>query len=135
MVARFKDSKALASFIRVRSRGKREPKAGTLPPQRESALLRQCLDYLKLKKVLAWRANSGGGLRGGRPVVGNPAGTPDLLIVLPPDGHLVGAELKSASGKLSPAQVAWRAHAEAVGVTYLVVRDVRELIAFVERRA
>jgi hypothetical protein len=63
------------------------------------------------------------------PVVGNPAGTPDVLVVLPPSGRLVGLEAKSDSGRLRPAQAAWRQAAEAAGALYWVVRDVSDLDA------
>lgn len=102
--------------------------AGRPPAPPESALLRQVLQWLNLKGIFAWRANSGGGLRGGRPVRGNPAGTPDVLCVLPPAGRLVGLELKSASGRLRPAQEAWRGAAERAGALHLVVRSLGQLV-------
>jgi hypothetical protein len=93
----------------------------------ESALLAQVRQWLTLKRVFHWRANSGGGTRGGRPIKGNPAGTPDLLAVLP-GGRLCGIELKSKAGRLRPAQAAWFANATRAGALCLIVRDLRELI-------
>jgi hypothetical protein len=97
---------------------------------RESDLLRQVRAYLPLcRGVVWWRANSGGGLRGGRPVLGNPEGCPDLLLVLPPAGRLAGVELKAKRGRLRPAQAAWRDAVTAAGGLYLVVRDLDGLRA------
>lgn len=120
-----------------RSPRKRRAKAKALPTQSEASLLRQVLAWLKARDVFAWRANSGGGLRGGRPVRANPEGTPDVLAVLPLDleggrrvGVLVGIELKSARARsrLRPSQAAWRASAQRQGVLCLVVRSLGELI-------
>jgi hypothetical protein len=101
------------------------------PP--ESQLLRQVLQWLALKGVLHWRANSGGGLRRGRggrtvPVVGNPEGTPDIICILPPFGRLVGIEVKAQGGKLRPAQEAWAANARRAGALVLCVRSIEDLV-------
>lgn len=105
----------------------------------ETDLVRACLQLLGLRGLFAWRANAGGGLRRGRggrpvPVKANPAGTPDILAVLPPrggspGGRLVGVEVKLPGGRLRPAQRAWMDNASAAGVLCLVVRDVAQLDA------
>ena len=103
-------------------------------PRREEAdLLRQALAWLKLKGLFAWRANAGGGLRRGRggrtvPVSGNPAGTPDVLCVLPPSGRLCGIEIKSRTGTSRPSQEAWARRATAAGALCLTIRSLDELI-------
>lgn len=110
--------------------------------QSEADLLKQVLGWLTLKKVFHWRANAGGGLRRGRPIKGNPAGTPDVLAVVPWDvgdgapffrGMLVGIECKAGAGKLRPAQAAWKANAERAGVLYLEVRSLQQLIDAMEK--
>lgn len=108
----------------------------------ETDLLRQCLGLLRLHGIFAWRGNAGGGLRNGRPIVGNPEGTPDILLTVPVRcfwcgatnlspagtvGRLVGVECKSATGRQRPAQKAWQKNAEAVGILYWIIRDVKEL--------
>jgi hypothetical protein len=103
----------------------------------ETALLRDCLELLRLRGVVAWRANAGGGLRRGRagrmvPVVGNPAGTPDILAVLPPSGRLLGIEAKMPTGRTRPAQAAWAKVVRAAGGLYAIVRDVKELERLLE---
>lgn len=95
-----------------------------------NALVTQCLALLRLHGLFAWRANCGGGLRRGRPIKANPEGTPDLLCVLPPSGRLLAVECKTGTGRVSGAQRAWMEAAERAGATCLVVRDVKELEAW-----
>lgn len=133
-----------------KSRAKGKKKAPKL--QSEAALLKQVLGWLKAKNIFAWRANSGSGLRpgkGGRmvPVASNPAGTPDVLAIIPTAtmahsagdgtggrvgwrtvGALYAIECKAKGGKLRPSQVAWQARAERAGVVYLEIRSLQELI-------
>jgi hypothetical protein len=97
----------------------------------ETGLVRACLELLALRGVFAWRANSGGGLRrgkGGRtvPVRANPAGTPDILAVVP-GGRLVGIECKLPGGKRRPAQQAWADNAQRAGALCWLVDDVGAL--------
>lgn len=99
----------------------------------ETDLVRQCLDLLRLRGVPAWRANAGGGLRDGRPIKGNPAGTPDILAVLPPSGRLAGIECKMPGRKRRPAQEAWAERMGAAGALCLLIEDVRELEAALSR--
>lgn len=118
----------------------------------ESALVTAILRTLQLRGVFCWRANSGTQVikatsRSRRRVIkGAPAGTPDILLVLPKlvggdeysrlamriDGFLCGLEVKTATGRQQPSQRAWQAKAEASGVRYSVVRSVREALATVE---
>lgn len=98
----------------------------------ETMLVRQVLDFLRHHKIFCWRANSGGGLRRGRggrtvPVRGNPAGTPDVLAILPPSGRQLGVECKMPGGKLRPEQAAWAANATRAGALCVVVYDVTQL--------
>jgi hypothetical protein len=119
-----------AAILR-RQRAPRRPRKPPSPPacQSEANLLRQVLAWLALRGVPHWRANAGGGLRGKRPIKGNPEGTPDVLAVLPPAGRLCGIECKSARGRERPGQRAWRERAQAAGALCLVVRSLEELIA------
>jgi hypothetical protein len=111
---------------------------------------------LTLKGILAWRANSGTQVLAAtskarrRVIKGAPAGTPDILLVLPVQarvlslgaagmalessvwGALCGLEVKSATGTQQPSQKAWQATAERHGVRYAVVRSVREALAALE---
>jgi hypothetical protein len=120
------------------------------PRRRESPLVTSILKALQLRGIWAWRANSGtqvikANLRTRRRVIkGAPAGTPDILLVLPanlvhPDGQpvevlgqLCGLEVKAEDGVQQPSQRLWQAKAERHGVRYRVVRSVAEALAAVE---
>lgn len=97
----------------------------------ETDLVRAVLQLLSLHKIPCWRANAGGGLRRGRPIKGNPEGTPDILAILPRPvpGRLLGVECKMPGGRLRAAQVAWAENAKAAGAWHLVVTDVKQLEA------
>lgn len=99
----------------------------------ESNLVRNILGALEARKVWAWRCNSGtlpvakaGG--GEYRVKQAPAGTPDILGVLP-GGILFGLEAKVGRGVQSPSQRLWEAKAQLAGVRYRVVRSVPEALA------
>jgi hypothetical protein len=102
----------------------------------ETDLVRNVLSALQAKRVWAWRANSGTmvvGQGASKYVVrGAPAGTPDILVVLP-CGRLCGLECKVGNGKQRPTQVLWQRKAERSGVGYAVVRSVSEALLAVER--
>lgn len=101
----------------------------------ETDLVRNVLAALKAKRVWAWRANSGAMVFGqgeSRYVIkGAPAGTPDILVVLP-GGRLCGLECKVGKAKQRPSQVLWQRKAERHGVRYAVVRSVSEALRAVE---
>src|SRR5262245_43384863 len=130
-------SRAAAAGLRLhrpgaRPRAARRRASGPGGPS-EAELLRQVLGWLALRGHFFWRANAGGGVRRGRPVRGNLAGTPDVLVALPPDGRRLGIELKTAAGRLRPSQIAWRAAALRVGVRVVVVRSLDALVALFDR--
>jgi hypothetical protein len=119
---------------------------------KESPRVTAIVKALTLRGFWAWRANSGtqvikATVRTRRRVIkGAPAGTPDILVVLPvrvvgagrlPDGDwfagsLCGLEVKTEEGKQRPSQKLWQAKAKRHGVRYAVVRSVREALAAVE---
>lgn len=108
----------------------RKRKKAARPLQSEAQLMRQCLAWLRHNKVFHVRQNAGGGRVpwGGkmRPLQGNPEGTPDLFVA--GNGVALWVELKSATGKLRPAQRAWAEAAEAAGLCVVVVRSLDQLI-------
>lgn len=55
-------------------------------------------------------------------------GVPDRLVLLAGNMHLV--ELKTNTGRLSPAQVVWHARAAAAGVTVVVLRGREEVVSW-----
>lgn len=55
-------------------------------------------------------------MRWATPVAADGAGFPDLVLIHPGAGRLIVAELKSAGGRPTPAQVAWLEWFRAAGV-------------------
>lgn len=112
--------------VRTSGSSRRKPKTlkdGSVP---EKVIQRQILDWLKQTGLLHWRQNSGTVMFGYRKILLGMEGLPDILIVVPPLGRVLGLEVKSAKGTLRPAQKAFRASLEAVGGHYRVVRTLKE---------
>ena len=57
-----------------------------------------------------------------------PNGTPDLLGVLGPDGRALAIEVKAATGRQRPEQVAFQRAWEARGGIYILARSVDDVI-------
>jgi hypothetical protein len=106
----------------------------------ESQLVRACLALLRIRGVFAWRQNQGAiPCKGGYRRFNGLAGVADILAVVPTFpamgsglavGRLVGVECKIAAGRQTPAQREFQRRLEDAGGAYLVVRDVRELEAW-----
>lgn len=103
-----------------------------LRTQTESDVVRQCLDYLNLQGILAWRNNSTGiydptrkrfrafqGLRG----------TSDILGCLPKSGRLLAVECKKPGGRLSEHQRHFLQLVGAANGLALCVSSLDDLIA------
>jgi hypothetical protein len=109
----------------------------------ETALVRSILQALQLRGVWCWRLNSGSVHREGLHYLGAPAGSPDIMGVIPPrmgphglplepSGRLFGLEAKTKTGKLLASQSRWHAKAIQHGVAVGVVRDVKSAVEMVE---
>jgi hypothetical protein len=87
------------------------------------------LDYLTLKRIFHWRNNTGAFKpeHGGYVRYGA-KGSPDILAVLPPNGRLLGIEVKDVKGKLNDNQLAFKADLERAGGIYLVARSLDDVI-------
>lgn len=87
--------------------------------------------WLSAKRYFYWRQNSGAFKteRGGFYYMGSP-GAPDIFVVLPPEGKLVGIEVKDLKGKLNENQVVFKANLEKTGGVYLVARSLDDVIKF-----
>lgn len=106
----------------------------------ETLLVKAILSALHLHGLWCWRVNAGvtvlGGGRSRRVIRGAPAGTPDILGVLPGGrGRLFGLEVKTARGRLEESQVAWHELATSKGVRVAVVRSAHEALDIVTRWA
>lgn len=87
---------------------------------------KQILDWLKETGLLHWRQNSGNVFAGNRRVKLGESGLPDIIVVVPPGGHLLGLEVKSAKGTLRKDQRAFRDTCKRVGASYEVVRTLKQ---------
>ena len=110
---------------------------------KETGLIRVILEYLAYKKVWSYRCNTGG-LRDstGRLVRFGVPGHPDIVARLRPigytgfSGRVIWIEAKSESGRLTPAQEAWRELAAVHGDIYIVARrleDVSEVLSGLQK--
>lgn len=105
---------------------------------KESNVLKACQDYLETRGILYLRHNIISPVRPGqwRKVRESQRGGPDLLILANFDScrdlHArpfpIAVECKSSTGKLSPDQKAWRARAEKIGLRYVIVREIADLM-------
>ncbi len=102
----------------------------------ETILVRAVLQALALRRIWSWRNNSGltvlGAAKSRRVIKGAPAGSPDVLLILP-GGRLAGIECKTKTGTMLPSQVAWAEKAKRHGVRYGVVRSVSGALALLDR--
>ena len=81
--------------------------------------------------ALVWRNNTGAARDGaGRLVRFGTPGAPDIMAIV--GGQFVGLEVKSARGKLSKRQEAWRKACEAAGGIYRVCRSVDDALAAID---
>lgn len=93
----------------------------------ESSIQRGCIALLRFRGILALRINSGSIKVDKRLIRLAPAGTSDILAVLPPHGRLLAVEVKTPTGRLTLAQRAFLDAVRESGGVALVVRDVADL--------
>jgi hypothetical protein len=95
----------------------------------EAAVLRSCLDYLRLRGVVCWRQNSGGlpTPGGGFMRSTDINGVADIIGLLP-SGRFLAVECKSDRGRQSEAQRDFQAMVEGSGGLYLIARDIQDLV-------
>ena len=90
----------------------------------ETDLVRNILAALTLEPlVAAWRNQTGrrAGMNFGLGV-----GSADIIAIVGPSGRMLALEAKVASGRQSPAQVAWARVVESVGGFYAICHSVAE---------
>jgi len=100
----------------------------------EGTVLRTIKDGLRALRIPFWRCGVGAHVVKGpgtrRYVKLGDAGVPDLLVLAPGVGALF-VEVKSARGKLSPEQVAFRDACRAAGAVHVVARGWDDLAPWV----
>ena len=93
--------------------------------QEESEVLKQCLEYLKMRNIFAWRNNSGA-VKNGKLRYGMP-GSSDILGILP-NGQFLAIECKREKGGiLSDKQVEFLSRIKENGGVALVVHSLNDL--------
>lgn len=97
------------------------------PSESESSIQNKILSYLGKTNLLFWRQNAGALFIGGRMVRLGAKGLPDIVIVIPPNGKILGLEVKSKTGRLRPAQEEFRDRLLRSGGRYAVVRSLNEV--------
>jgi hypothetical protein len=93
----------------------------------EGAVVKACLDYLKLRGAYVWRNNTGA-LRDkkNRPVFFGKTGSSDILGVLP-GGRFIAVECKAPKGRLSDRQIAFLNEIERMGGVAVVAKSVDDI--------
>lgn len=99
----------------------------------EKVIQKEILAWLQDHGYLHWRQNSGNIFVPGRMIRLGYAGLPDIIVVLAPQGRIVGIEVKSARGKLRPAQVEFANKLISKGGEYVVVRSVSDTVEALKR--
>lgn len=95
--------------------------------QRESAVLAQCLTFLRLRRVFAWRNNTGAALAGKHIIHFGLTGSSDIIGITN-DGRFLAIECKRENGgKVSPMQQRFLKEIAHRGGVALVVHSVDEL--------
>lgn len=109
----------------------------------EQAIVRQCLDYLNVLGIPAWRQNTGGASFARRQplprhgmgsvqekpyfVKFSRPGAADITGILPGSGRRLEIEVKRPGGKPNPDQVRFHRLVNEAGGVYLLVHSVDEL--------
>lgn len=96
----------------------------------EKAAQKAILDYLHVKKIVAWRSNSGTA----QVKMGNkeywmqlaPAGTPDIVGYWP-DGRFLGIEIKGTGGVISKEQAGFIKNANNLGALCFVAYSIDDV--------
>ena len=111
---------------RKRRKVKRKKPKKWASKRTESAILSNCLHWLKANGVYAWRNNTGASFINGAFIRYGYIGSADVL-GLCKSGRFLSIECKSPGGKQSPAQVEFQEKVEENGGLYLLVTSVIQL--------
>jgi hypothetical protein len=97
---------------------------------------RRILAALEAVGAFAFRVQSGMvKVRGGWMHL-SPPGTADILVIVPPDGRVLGLEVKTAKGKERDAQLTWADAVRGLGGAVQTVRTPEEAVrAYLDAKA
>lgn len=96
----------------------------------ENALQRACLEYLKLRGIMAWRNNTGAYKRGKGWISYGTTGSGDIFAIV--QGRFLSIECKIGRGKPTADQKLWAAQIVDAGCVALVVRTLDDLMEEIE---
>lgn len=94
--------------------------------QSESLILAQCLEWLALHRIYAWRNNTGSCKIDGRWIKYGHPGSGDILGILP-SGAFLSVECKTPAGKQSKTQKLFQVMIERNNGVYILARSAEEL--------
>lgn len=93
----------------------------------ETLIVAQCLEWLALHRIFAWRNNTGSyKTPEGRFIRYGHVGSADILGILP-DGRFLAVEAKTATGTQSKAQRVFQEMVTRNGGVYILARSVADL--------
>jgi hypothetical protein len=92
----------------------------------ESVIVTQCLEWLALRRVFAWRNNTGACKLDGRWIRYGHPGSGDILGILP-SGLFLSVECKAPAGRQSKQQKLFQKMIERNGGVYILARSAGEL--------
>ena len=92
---------------------------------KETEIQKEILDWLKNRGFMCWR-NSNMPTRGRRNLTFVPRGMPDIFVLV--SGRLVGLEVKTSGGRVSPEQLAFGDLLILHGGFYFVVRNLQGVV-------
>ena len=95
----------------------------------ENSVVKIIHSWLALRKIRAWRVNTGGvPARGGRFKRNVAAGFPDLVCCW--RGRFVGIEVKTAKGRQQPSQKLFQKELEEAAGVYILARSLADVESF-----
>jgi hypothetical protein len=93
----------------------------------EGAVVKACLEYLKLRGAYVWRNNTGALKdKNNRPVFFGKVGSSDILGVLP-GGKFIAVECKAQNGRLSDHQIEFLNEIERMGGVAVIAKSVDDI--------
>ena len=100
----------------------------------EGIILRDVLEYLKMRNIPATRNHCGRVKVGGHWVNLGASGWPDILCCLPPHGFFLGLEIKKPGEELTGVQEKVKYDIKWAGGTVLRISSVQELDGILKER-
>jgi len=109
-----------------------------MKPPSEADIVHACVDYLRYRGYLVWRASTGAARYPNadgthRLMRFGPVGQPDIFAVIPHAGRLLAVECKQPGRHATPAQADFLGRINRAGGLGIVVHSLNELIEALAR--